>query len=86
MAPAAPLALLSAPPVFTSAEEHAAHQAATPASFDLPPVLRKRVKAHVQLTPALDAGFAELAQEGGVEGELFVTDGCARRRRIANCV
>ena len=71
-----PISVIDAVPVYTSPEEHAVHQESTPASFDIPPVLRrKELNVTIHLTPAVE-GFAEA--ETGVQGDLYITEGSAQ--------
>jgi len=69
--------LIDALPTMTSPEQHAVHQQTTPASFDIPPVLRHHEKgAHVQCNPS-PAGFdnaAGLEAPDGIVADVYVTE------------
>jgi hypothetical protein len=76
--------LLTALPALTTPEQYSEHQQSTPASFDLPPVLRCKV-ANVAYTlkPAIE-GLQ--GTEQGLQADLYVTEASARLSILRNCI
>lgn len=64
-------------PTHTTLAQHAVHQTSTPASFDIPPVLRHLEKAaSVRCNPA-PQGFADAAgleSDQGITADVYVTE------------
>ena len=59
-------------PTYTSLEDHETHQQSTPASFDIPPVLRRKEEdVYISLTPSVE-GFPEAT---GTRGDLYISEG-----------
>lgn len=68
-------ALLEALPAFTSLEQFESHQSATPDTFQIAPVLRRKVEnCSMVLRPNKIEGLSYA--ETGISGDLYLSEGC----------